>query len=358
MSQTDGRPLWAVVMAGGSGTRFWPASTRTRPKQLSRIVGERTMLQQTVDRVASWADQVMIITTAALVDETAAQLPDLDPQFVIAEPRGRDTAPCVALAAEVVAAASPDAVMVLLPADHIIEPDDVFAASVQRGVSAAEDGSLVTFGVEPRFPATGYGYLHAVDEVAPGVRLIERFVEKPDAETAAHYLTSSDYYWNSGIFCWRVDAVRTQLAEHCPDIAAAMAPVGSAWGSDGFTEALRTAYDNVTPISIDYALMERADRVVAVIADWSWDDLGSWDAVYDHHEPGDGGTVAVGDTVTVDCTDSLIYQLDGPPIAAVGLEGITVVSTANGILVVPRGEGQRVKELVDELKRQDRTDLL
>lgn len=354
------RPIWAVVMAGGSGTRFWPASTAARPKQLTRIVGERTMLQRTVDRVAGIADEVLVVTTAALADETRAQLPEVPAEHVIGEPRGRDTAPCVALAAEVVHAAAPDAVMVLLPADHLIEPVEDFETSVRRAAEVAEDGHLVTFGVPPRFAATGYGYLHAAQPLDghDGVRVVDRFVEKPDEATAERYVNDGDYFWNSGIFCWRADTVLEQLRVHCGELASTMSITGEAWGTPDFTDALVTAYDTVTPISIDYALMEQAERVATVVAPWSWDDLGSWDAVPDHLPADERGNVVVGDTKLLDCDGSLVYQLDGPLVVGVGLSDVIVVSTGDAVVVLPKGRGQDVKTIVEELRAEGRDDVL
>lgn len=195
------RRTWAVIMAGGSGTRFWPASTADRPKQLTRIVGETTMLQQTAARVADVVDEVIVITTRALAEQTRAQLPGVPAHHVIGEPHGRDTAPCVALAAEIVQAADPGAPMVLLPADHVIEPAAVFASSLRLAFDLAEEGYLVTFGVRPEFAATGYGYLHVGAELdgRPGVRMVEDFVEKPDALTAEAYLDGGDHLWNSEV---------------------------------------------------------------------------------------------------------------------------------------------------------------
>ncbi|HUW01949.1 MAG TPA: mannose-1-phosphate guanylyltransferase [Acidimicrobiales bacterium] len=356
----SGRRIWAVVMAGGSGTRFWPASTEGQPKQLTRIVGDTTMLQQTVARVADVADEVMIITTAALVEQTARQLPEVPAHHIVGEPRGRDTAPCVALAAEIVQSADPGALMVLLPADHVIEPAAVFASSIRRACEVAEEGHLVTFGVPPREAATGYGYLHAVEALAghADARVVEAFVEKPDADTAARYLADGGYFWNSGIFCWRADVVIDELTTHCPDLIDSMAGPGSTWGSDDFDDALGAAYDAVTPISIDYALMERADRVAMIVADWSWDDLGSWDAVSDHHPVDDRGNVRIGDTRQLDCDGTLLYQLDGPMVVGVGLEDMIVVSAGNAVVVLPKGRGQDIKSIVEGLRAEGRTDVL
>ncbi|MHC5068313.1 MAG: mannose-1-phosphate guanylyltransferase [Planctomycetota bacterium] len=351
---TDSAHLWAVIMAGGSGTRFWPLSRGSHPKQLSRIVGDATMIQATVARLQPLipAERTLVITTAAVADETRRQLPMLPPANVIAEPVGRDTAPCVCLAAEILHQLDPQATMVLLPADQVISPADRFQEHLLAGAAAAEGGALVTYGIAPRFAATGYGYVQlgsalGGDDIA--TYAVERFVEKPDADTAAAYVADGGYRWNSGIFTWRVDTVRAGLAEHCPALSSALAPVGAAFGGDAFNAALEAAYPGLDKISIDYALMEHAQSIVAVSCDFDWDDVGSWDALYDHEAADADGLRIRGQVVALGCRDSLLVEAGGPTLTAIGVEGITVVSTADAVLILPKGDSQRVKDLYARL---------
>jgi mannose-1-phosphate guanylyltransferase len=356
---------YAVIMAGGSGTRFWPASRNAMPKQLIRIVGDGTMIQATVARLQPYIppERVLIITTAALAEETRRQLPALKPEHVIAEPVGRDTAACVALAALVIRKLDPNATMILLPADAVITPAADFQAALKRGAEVAQDGSLVTFGIAPRFAATGYGYVHvgeALGTAANGISVaqVKRFVEKPDAATAKQYVASGEYRWNAGIFCWRADSVIAQLRQHCTWLMDALAPLETAWGTAAWTATLDAVYQPLKRVSIDYALMEHSDRIAVVTGTFHWDDVGSWDSLYDHLPTDAQGVIQRGDTVAIDCHDSLLVSESGQLIAGIGLNGLSVVATKDAILVVPKGRSQEVKQVVDALKSSGRSGLV
>jgi len=356
---------YAVIMAGGSGTRFWPVSRTATPKQLVRIVGDATMIQATVARLQPLipAERVLIITTAALAEETRRQLPMLKPEHVIAEPVGRDTAACVALAALVISRMDPTGVMIMLPADQVITPADAFQASLAVGVEQARQGGIVTFGIQPRFAATGYGYIKLAGALGAAVGGIsvnqaERFVEKPDAATAASYVSEGSYRWNAGIFAWRADVVLRELQRHCQWLTDALAPVGAAWGTPGFAQVLNAVYQPLKKVSIDYALMEKAQDIRVVTGTFSWDDVGSWDSLYDHLPLDAAGNAVRGEVVQSGCKDSLLVAETGQLVAAIGLTGITVVATKDAVLVLPKGEGQQVKQIVDRLKAGPRSGLL
>lgn len=358
---------YAVIMAGGSGTRFWPVSRSATPKQLVRIVGDATMIQATVARLQPLIppERVLVVTTAALAEETRRQLPMLRPEHVIAEPVGRDTAACVALAALVVERLQPGAVMVMLPADAVITPADAFQRALAEGIAQARTGGIVTFGIQPRFAATGYGYIKlkvGAERLggAGDVRVdrVERFVEKPDAAHAAAYLAEGCYRWNAGIFAWRTDVVLAGLRRHCAWLTEALAPVGAAWGTPAFAEVLAAAYGPLKRISIDYALMEHAEDIRVVTGGFAWDDLGSWDALYDHLPRDTAGVAGKGQVVALGCRDSLLVAEPGQMVAAVGLEGLTVVATRDAVLVLRKGDGQQVKQVVDRLKELGYTGLL
>ncbi len=356
---------YAVIMAGGSGTRFWPTSRNARPKQLVRIVGDTTMIQATVARLQPLipAERVLVITTSTLAEETRRQLPMLKPEHVIAEPVGRDTAACVGLAALVIRKLDPSGTMILLPADQVITPADAFQAALAKGVEVAAAGNLVTFGIQPRYPATGYGYVHvgeAVSGSSNGISVanVQRFVEKPEQATAEQYLATGEYRWNAGIFCWRVDTVISELTAHCGWLMEALAPLEKAWGTANWTSQLDAVYQPLKRISIDYALMEKSKRICVVTGTFQWDDVGSWDSLYDHLPKDANGIIARGETCTVDCRDSLLVSETGQLIAGIGLTGMTVVATKDAILVVPKGRSQEVKKIVDGLKETGKSGLL
>jgi mannose-1-phosphate guanylyltransferase len=286
----------------------------------------------------------------------------LKPEHIVAEPMGRDTAACACLAAVVVERIRPGAVAIMLPADHVITPADSFQQALAAGAEVARGGSLVTYGIAPRFPSTGYGYIH-VGEMMPSidgvvVNRVERFVEKPDEHTARKYLEHGGYRWNAGIFTWRVDKVLGELKQHAGWLVDALAPLGKDWGTPRFAAALAAAYGPLKRISVDYALMEKSKDIRVITGDFAWDDVGSWDSLYDHLEPDDSGVIARGDTLAVDCRDSLLVSETGQLIAGVSLERISVVATKDAILVVPRGKSQQVKQVVEALKAKGREDLL
>ncbi len=356
---------YAVIMAGGSGTRFWPVSRSATPKQLTRIIGETTMIQATVMRLMPLIapERILIITTAQLAAATRHQLPMLKPEQVIAEPVGRDTAACTALAALVVEKLSPGATMIMLPADQVIQPADSFQQALAAGVAVAAQGGLVTYGIVPRHPATGYGYLElgAEQPTQGGIRVsrVSRFVEKPDLERAKSYLAAGNFRWNSGIFTWRTDVVLRELGVHCPWLTEALKPVAAAYGTPHFDAVLAEVYGPLKKVSIDYALMEHAKDVTAVEGDFAWDDVGSWDALPAHLTADASGTIHRGETVAVDCRDCLLVSEPGAPlVVAANCQGLTIVATKDAVLVVPRGEGQAVKSVVDALKARGRHELL
>lgn len=361
---SDNSSVYAVIMAGGSGTRFWPLSRNAKPKQLSSLVGKTTMIQATVARLQPLIqpDHVLVITTATLVEETRRQLPMLKREHVIAEPVGRDTAACVCLAAMIVEQIQSSATMLLLPADHVIEPADAFQAALKVGIEQAKKGNLVTYGITPRFPATGYGYIKLGHEAANvnGIQVshVDQFVEKPDLQTAHQYIAEEIYRWNSGIFTWRSDIVLRELKQHCSWLTDALAPLRGLWGKKEFVNALAQVYPDVKRISIDFALMEKSEHIVVVTGDFQWDDLGSWDALYAHLPESDAGVISLGDVINIECRNSLLMNTSKSVLVGIELDDLTVVATDDAILVVPKGQSQLVKQAVELLKVRKRDELL
>lgn len=348
-------PFYPVVMCGGAGTRLWPLSRDERPKQFLELFGEESLLQATLTRTMpiAGAEAPLVVCNHAHADWVDAQLadPGLRPQRIVMEPMGRNTAPCAALAAHAVSDLSgrSDAVLLLLPADHLISDRDAYARAIAAGVEAARDGAVVTFGIVPDHAETGYGYVKAV----PAERLpwvVERFVEKPDLATAERYVASGEYFWNSGMFAVRADVLLGELEALRPDIAGAVA---KAWtGRSQRHNRITLDADTFAAVpaeSLDYAVMERTARARLVPLDAGWSDVGSWSAVWAESPHDAAGNVANGDVILIDSANSYV-RTDSRTVALVGVDDLVVVDTGDALLVASRERSQEVKRVVDLLK--------
>ncbi len=356
--------LYAVILAGGSGTRFWPLSRRLAPKQLLSLIGEQTMLQDTVLRIEPSVpvERIWVVTGRELVDETRRQLRVVNiGASVMSEPVGRNTALAIAVAAERLLAVDSDAVMAVLPADHTVAKPDAFRASLALAAEVAREGYLVTIGIVPRRPETGYGY---IKRGAPLVRKgrkktrgaeafrVERFVEKPDRARAKKYLASGNYFWNSGMFVWRVSDVVDELQRYVPDIASAGAEIASALAASVVDETrLQVLYEAAESVSIDYAVMERSKRVAVVPAEFGWSDVGSWAALDDIAAKDERGNVISGRVVDVGSHRSIVYAQDRV-VATIGLDNLVVVDTPDATLVCAKDRTQEVRKVVEALEAQ------
>ncbi|MEW6532674.1 MAG: mannose-1-phosphate guanylyltransferase [Thermodesulfobacteriota bacterium] len=356
--------IYALIMAGGSGTRFWPESRKNRPKQLLNIAGPKSMIRFTVERILPEIpfERIMVITGASHVDEIRSELPELSPEMIVAEPWGRNTAACIALAAFKLQKADPDAVMVVLPADHTIGKEAAFLAALRRGAEALSRGEyLLTFGVVPSRPETGYGYIRlgkVAFSVGPDkVHQVDAFVEKPDLETAHQYVASGDYLWNSGMFVWKVSDIARAIDRHLPRLSTAIKSIASALNTPEETEALRRVYQSLESISIDYGVMERADNVVCIPIDVDWNDVGSWAAVVDLWPSDKTGNVTRGQTLFVDsknCVVSSNHRLA----TLIGVEDLIVVDTPDALMICHKDRAQDVRRLQEILAEQGYEDLL
>ena len=352
--------IHAVIMAGGGGTRFWPRSRQKRPKQFLTLAGDQSLLQQAFERVEVLASaaKTWIITGESYRDETKRQLPNLPDDNIIGEPCGRDTAACIGLGAALVARQDADAVMMVTPADHIIEPSQEFRRAALVAKSMAEDSpaALITFGIRPTHPATGYGYIHRGALVATrqnvNVFRVQAFREKPDAETAESMLASGEYFWNSGIFVWKAATILNYLRDLQPKLYAAISRIADAWPTPQRTGVFRKEYEALERISIDYAVMEHAKEVLVVEAPFRWDDVGSWLALERLHPQDADGNTVLATHRGISTTHCVIAGEEGKLIATVGVSNLLIIQDGDAILVADRREEGNIKQLVDLLKKK------
>ena len=357
--------LHAVIMAGGSGTRFWPESRNAKPKQMLPLAGSSTMIQATLDRLDGCIDpkNVLVVTNQSLVEAICDQLPSLPKENVVGEPAKRDTAPCVALAAEMVQHRDSSGLMLVMPSDHVIKDRDAFAAAVRVGerLIEADPTRIVTFGIKPTYPAESFGYIQraaAIEDVdgkgdQAAAFEVERFREKPDRETAESYLATGNFYWNSGIFMWRCDTILNAIEANAPQIAQSMRTVGQAIGTSHFPDVLKEQFESVQGTSIDYAVMESYPNVAVVEAPFDWDDVGSWQAISRLHPDDKDGNTVVGNHLGIDTRGCIVRTHGDHIVVTIDVDDLIVVQTPDATLVAPKHAEERVREAVQALSRSD-----
>ena len=354
----------ALIMAGGRGERFWPRSRKKTPKQfLCLTSSDRTMIQSTVDRILPLVamEDIYIATNRDYRDLVREQLPDLPEENILCEPEARNTAPCIGWGAVTMRKKYGDALMLVLPSDHLIMQPVLFRAVLSGALATAEATSaLVTLGISPSSPDTGYGYIQydmAPQDGPAGAFRVKRFVEKPDLETAKRYLASGEYLWNSGMFVWKASSILREIGLHLPEHDAALREIEAAIGTAEQEDVLEKRFRAMKPISIDYGVMERAESVYVIPSSFGWDDVGSWLAVERMNTANDAGNVIRGDVVTVD-SRRCIVQGDKRMIAMIGLEDIIIVDTEDALLVSAKDSAGDIKKVVEILKAVNRTELL
>ena len=353
MSQSELR-IRPVILSGGSGTRLWPLSRSERPKQLLSLNPPGTMLQATASRVGDTRRFLppFVVANASHAEDISAQLDasGLTPDALILEPQGRNTAPAIGLAAALQAETDASVPLLVMPSDHVIKDVASFHRAVEAALPVVREGWLATFGIRPLAPETGYGYVEVAEEIGAGVNRVVRFVEKPDRATAEAYLASDRFVWNGGIFLFRADIFLDALGRHMP---AALEAVKSSIAGARRTGALvrpdPEAFSRAPDESVDYAVMEKADRVAVAPVDMGWSDIGSWDALYDFGSKDESGNCHAGEVIAIDTSNSLIRS-DGPLVAAVGIRDLNIIATDDAVLITPRGASQNVKLAVEALK--------
>jgi mannose-1-phosphate guanylyltransferase len=351
--------IYAVIMAGGIGSRFWPASRRARPKQFLNVFGEATLIQNTLGRLQGLIppERCLIVTNEDYVEQTQDQLPVLPAENILAEPLSRNTAPCITYAAVKLLARDPDATMVVLPADHIIHNVKQFHAVLRTAIEKAQEpGSLVTIGINPTHPATGYGYIQfdgSTEDAfeTPRAFPVRTFAEKPDLATAERFLDSGDFLWNSGMFIWRADTILDEVERQLPKTYEAFLPLQAAAGTDGEHDAVVDAFEKSQKISIDYGVMEEARHVYVVPGSFGWSDVGDWRAVYDLSEQDQQGNALSDNVIAYKSSRCLVYD-SGRLVALVGVRDTVVVDTGDAVLVCNLDSSQQVKHVVNYLETQ------
>lgn len=353
---------YGLILAGGRGTRFWPLSRRSRAKQVLKLFGERSLIQQTVDRLRPVLppERIWILTNHHLRDEIVKQLPEVPKRQILAEPAQRNTAPAIALAAHILQQQDPDAVMGVFPSDHVISRPSDYVKLLRAAFRSAEEGNLVVLGIKPRWAETGYGYIEFPADAALGERKARRVVnfrEKPDAGTAERFVEAGNFYWNAGMFFWKTSVLLDALRRFLPNTEHLLASLPP-FGSRKFAEKLAVAFPACDNISIDYAVLERASNVTGIPAsDIGWNDVGSWNAVYELHKRDAQGNALRAPALVESSTGNYV-DAAGKLIALLGVKDLIIVDTPDALLIADRSRAQEVGELVRKIEKAGRTDLL
>ena len=359
-TRAPGKNLYAVIMAGGKGTRFWPLSRETFPKQFLKIVGDRTLIQDTIHRLHGSVrpSNVLIVTTRDQLDIVRWQVRDmLGKARCVIEPEGRNTAPAIALAAFKLHKKNPEALMLVLPSDHHISDTGAFGATLMAALPHAARGRIVTLGIKPVRPETGFGYIKAGRRARDGAYKVQEFTEKPNLRAAKSFLLDGSYYWNSGMFLFKAGVIIDEVKKYMPDTFKAFVAVRGALNTKREDAALAKMYGGLKNESIDYGIMEKSKKVYMVEADFPWSDIGSWSALDEVLQSDERGNISMGNTMRLDCRDSIFFA-GNRLVAGIGLKNMVVVDTSDATLIVPKAQVQKVKELVGMLKEAGREEHL
>jgi mannose-1-phosphate guanylyltransferase len=349
--------MYALIMAGGSGTRLWPHSRSGKPKQFLRLNGQATMLQETVNRILPLipGDRIYVVTGSVYADLVREQLPELPAENLLIEPSGKGTAPAIGLGALHIRRRDPNAIMAVLSADHGIEQQELFRQQLAIGATMAEQGYLVTLGIKPSIPATGYGYIESAERLYASdgheVFRVKRFVEKPSLERAQSYLASGTFFWNAGMFVWSAERILGELARFEPLLAQGLTVINSHMTHSNAQQVLEEIWPDMPNIAIDVAVMERTERAVVIPADIGWSDVGDWAALADILPQDSDGNAVLGTSVNIDTRNTLIYG-NGRLVATIGIEDLVIVDTHDVLLICPRERAQDVKAMVAEIRKQ------
>ena len=358
---------YAVIMAGGGGTRLWPLSRQARPKQMLRLGSERTLFQMAIDRLEGVfpAERILIVTVAEQASQLQAQCPQIPVENFLLEPMPRGTASVVGLAAVAIQQRNPDATMAVLTADHFIENVPYFRKLILAAYNLAQDGYLVTLGIKPTFASTGYGYVQRDEPVGTYGELqayrVVKFKEKPDEETAKQFLQRGDHDWNSGMFVWRIDRIMQEIQKWMPELSANLTKIAGSWNKSEHFDVIQSVWPTLQSQTIDYGIMERADQVAVLPAqELGWNDVGSWDSLFDVLKLDDNGNINLGANHLGFDTKSTLVCAERPDrlIVTIGVKDLIIVDTGDALLICPKDEAQNVRQLVNHLKKNGPSDYL
>jgi len=352
----------ALIMAGGRGERFWPKSRKNLPKQFLSLTDDgKTMIQLTVERILPIVDyeNIYIATNKDYLPLIQEQLPNIPVENVLCEPVGRNTAPCIAMAAAIINKKYDDALMMVLPSDHLIKFNAIYQKILSEACEVAEkEDNLVTVGITPDYPETGYGYIKFITDITDGSAYkVDRFVEKPSLEVAKEYLASEQYLWNSGQFIWKVSTILSKFEKFMPEVFSGANTIKEAYGTEEFDTVLEKVFPEFPSISIDYGVMEKAESIYVIPGNFGWDDVGSWLAVERIKEPNEDGNIVAGNVVTVNSKNCII-QCDKKLIATVGLENIVIVDTDDATLICEKGATADIKKILEKLRSNNKDQYL
>ncbi len=352
---------YGVIMAGGGGTRFWPLSRKKTPKQFLNLSGKDCMVNEAIDRLAQIVkyEDIFVVTNQSQAD-TMNKVTEgrINRSHILSEPAARNTAACIGYAAIEIIMKYGDGIMVITPSDAYIRNNEKFASVLRRAVFAAEEkDALVTVGIEPTFPSTGYGYIKFESTEKSLVKKVCEFKEKPDLEKAKEYLASGQYAWNSGMFIWKASTILNEFKKYLPDVYEQLQKIGDSMNTESEQEMIKQIYPEIRSISIDYGIMEKAENVLVVPGEFGWSDVGSWDMLGTLHDEDEKGNVSVGDTLLIDTVNTISYSQERL-IAALGVKNLIIVETPEAVLVCDKQRAQDVKGIVDLLQKQGREDLL
>lgn len=351
--------IYGVIMAGGGGTRFWPLSRKATPKQLLNLSGKEIMVNEAIDRLAPVAKDGVFIVTNALQKQKMLSLLNgrVESDRILSEPAARNTSACIGYAAMEILKKYGDGIMVVTPSDAYIKDNGAFAGVLKTAIAAAENtGKLVTVGITPTFPATGYGYIQYANSNEKAKPVL-KFVEKPDENTAKSYIKSGNFVWNSGMFVWKASVILEKFRELLPEVYAYLEKIAAAFGAPDEKEQIEKIYPLIPSVSVDYGIMEKSSDILVVPGEFGWNDVGSWDTFGVLHTADKNGNVQIGDALAIDTANTTVYS-SGKLVAAVGVDNLIIVETGDAVLVCPKDRAQDVKKIVDELKRRGREELL
>ena len=349
-----------VIMAGGQGQRFWPKSTKSMPKQFHKIVSDKTMIQETFARIHPEIplDNIFVVAGEKLMAVASGQLPLLKKQNLIIEPVGKNTAPAIGLAAAYIYKREPDAVMVVLTADHVVEPRENFFKALNTAVSVAEKGYIVTFGITPDRPATEYGYIEIGEKIGQSYELdvcsVKMFREKPTVETARDFVHRGVFLWNSGLFAFKVRVILEAMKEHMPSLYSSLMKIYDSIGTDDEKSVKKAEFEKIENESIDYGVMEKADDIACVKPDFLWDDVGSWGAISRHMPEDEEGNIVQGNVVSVDSNNNIVLGEENSIISVIGVKDLIVVKDGDKVLVCHRSRDQNIKEALKSMKGEEK----